>query len=87
MMPKEAIGPRKEIEEDMGIRQHAGKPHDREPAQRIQQPASRRRHALAAEADALQLRVPSAQLAHEVGAVQIAARLAGADEDSHGFPA
>src|SRR5262249_40624107 len=87
LMAEEAIGLGEKLQETRRVPQDAGEPHDRELTQRIEQPAAGLGHVFAAEADAFHRRVAEAQLADQVGAVQVAARLAGAEEDSHGFPA
>jgi hypothetical protein len=51
--------------------------------QRKQVPAAGLRHAVAAEADAFEVGAFVAQGADEIGAVDIAARFADAEEDAH----
>jgi hypothetical protein len=62
------------------VREDARKPHHGEAAKRIQQPAARRLHLLAPEANAFDVRISPAQSADEIGSMQIAAGFAGADE-------
>src|SRR5262249_7596487 len=60
------------------------KADDGQIAQGVDERAAGLRHALAAEADHLGVRPVLAQGADEVGAVQVAAGVAGAHEDAHG---
>src|SRR5262249_29621120 len=53
----------------------------------VKQVSARVGHAFAAEADAFDAEAALAKGANQVGTVHVAARLAGADEDSHGVRA
>lgn len=84
LMAKIAIGPRQQTEEGVDVGQDAGEPHDGQPAKGVQQSAPGLGHAFAAEADAFHGRIERPELPDEIAAVNVAARFAGADEDSHG---
>ena len=68
------------------VGQDAADAHDGQAAQRVEQAASGSRHLVAAKADAFDAGARLPQRPQQVGAVQIAARLAGAEENAHEWP-
>ena len=84
LMAKRAIGLGDQGHE---LRQHGEdtrQTHHRELRQWEEMPAPRRGHLVAAEADALHIGLKLAQAADEIGAVDVAAGFADAEEDAHG---
>src|SRR5436305_2257767 len=81
-----AVGTEKEPDEDVGVEEDAQEPHHRQPAEWIKQVSAGFFHPFAAEADAFEVRPKSPQFADEIGAVQIAARFARGNEDTHRLP-
>src|SRR5205085_778009 len=80
------IGAGQEIEKDMGIGQDTEEPHHRQAAQWVEEPAAGGLHLLTTIADTFHIGMEPAQLADQVGAVEVAARFAGTDENSHWLP-
>ena len=83
---EEAAGLAEQAEEEWGIKEDAQEPHHRQPAEWIKQASAAFFHPFTAEADAFHVRPQSPQFADEVGAVQIAARFARGNEDTHRLP-
>src|SRR5262245_15701132 len=83
VVAKIAIGLGKKLEELDGIDKDASEPHHRQVGEAIKEARPGLGHVLAAEADALDARVKAPEFTNQVAAVNIAARLAGADENPH----
>src|SRR5437870_1159144 len=81
-----AVGTEKELDEDVGVEEDAQEPHHCQPAERIKQVSAGFFHPFAADADAFEVRPKSPQFADEIGTVQIAARFARGNEDTHRLP-
>ena len=80
---KDAIGQAEDAPEFRHVDEDAEQADQGHLAQRKRQPAAGRRHAFAAEAVDFQARLALPQSVDEIGAVQIAAGFARADEQSH----
>ena len=79
-----AIGPEDQTDERDDVEKHVEEPHDRQVDQRIDQLRPGRAHLRSAKADKFGLGEPRAEGFDQVGAMKVAARLAGRDEESHG---
>ena len=84
MLAKVAIRLRNQAHDVRQAGEDLAEAHDRMIAQREQMLAPRRRHPVAAEADAFEGRIKPSQSVDQVGAVNVAAGLADAEEDAHG---
>ncbi len=84
MRTQEACGPFQQAREKRDAAQDRPQTHEGGLAERIQEVAAGLGHALAAETRDLDSGLPGVQRSNQIGSVQIAARLPGADEQSHG---
>ena len=82
---KIAIGLEDQPDERHEVQQDVQEPHHRQVDERIEQAGAGLLHVATAEADELGVGNELAERANQVGGVQVAARLTGGDEDSHGI--
>jgi hypothetical protein len=83
LMAEKAIGAANKVEESTRVGQDPGEPHYGQGTEWIEEMTTSLVHALTAETDKFGIGALATQGANEIGAVKVAARLAGTEEDAH----